>query len=152
MRIPVNIGTKSRPAPELHKPHAPLQQPASQQTGPSEVGAVFLIHAVKRQRGRGLLRQVGGLRHRELHPRGQLIASHTTLDGVVLTSLREIAAIELRYGSIPGCLRFTRQGRRRNKVADWRAAGIQHHSLMTRGQKAARPVVGSSRGKRPAVG
>src|SRR5262249_6622785 len=64
---------KSGAAPELHKPHAPLEQPATQQAPPREIGALFFVDAIQRLRLRSFGGEVRRLGNRQLHPRGQFV-------------------------------------------------------------------------------
>ena len=57
MVVPV-VRRSARAAPDLHEPHAALEQPAGQQAPPAEVGRGGFFQSVKSTRGRRLAGQV----------------------------------------------------------------------------------------------
>ena len=77
VRVPRLAGHKN-----LHKPHAPLDQPAGQQALAAEDLRGRVVEPVERPGCRALTAQVHQVGHRRLHAEGQLVVGDGRLDGV----------------------------------------------------------------------
>ena len=86
------------PVEELYKPHAPFDEPASQDAvaGKSGLdGIAGVIGSVGFQDVGRLGGQIANLRHAELHPRSQLIAGDAGSEFFVTGVLFEVALVQL---------------------------------------------------------
>ena len=133
MRVPL-ADDRAAAGVELHEADAAFHQSARQQTARAEVGAAFVVEAIRgAHRGR-LTGEIDGLRGVRLHSEGQFIAGHAG---------RQLAVVGVEAGFVHGTqqvegapLPFGADVGRRLEVEDGVGALAQHRPLIDGGQEA----------------
>ena len=137
---------------QLHKPHAPLDQPAGDQTTCPELDRRLLVQAVQLVGRLRFAAEIQRLTCRRLHPRGQAEVGDPCLEFQLTLSLRDMSAIELGQQVEEIRLHLTTQPFGRIEIQDPRLPWTDHRPLEQRRQPAVGPIQHALDRQTPRIG